>query len=79
MKNFSWRYVIIDDRLPCKKSSNRPYFATCNKLNELWVPLIEKAYAKLHGCYSSLISGLYDDAIDDMTGLASEKIKLHDN
>lgn len=51
-------------------------FAHCNDPNELWVPLIEKAYAKLFGCYEALNSGLIDDALVDMTGLVAEKIKL---
>lgn len=50
-KDFLWRYVIIDERIPVSRSNGRPVFATCKELNELWVPLIEKAYAKLHGCY----------------------------
>mmetsp|Transcript_40465 Transcript_40465/g.38964 ORF Transcript_40465/g.38964 Transcript_40465/m.38964 type:complete len:87 (+) Transcript_40465:635-895(+) len=52
-KDFKWRYVIIDDRLPCNKSTfpRKPYYGTCTNLHELWVPLVEKAYAKLHGCY----------------------------
>jgi len=42
------------------------------------VPMIEKAYAKLHGCYETLISGFLDDALFDMTGFVSEKLNLHD-
>jgi len=38
--------------------------------------MIEKAYAKIHNCYESLISGFIDDGLTDMTGLVSEKIKL---
>ena len=75
-KNFRWVYVITDDRLPCQ--NERPVFGTCKNLNELWVPLIEKAYAKLHGCYQSLISGFIDDALTELTGLVAEKILLHD-
>ena len=38
--------------------------------NEFWVPLIEKAYAKIHNCYEALISGFIDDGLSDMTALA---------
>ena len=42
-------------------------------IEELWVPLIEKAYAKLFGCYQTLISGSIDDGVVDMTGFVCEK------
>jgi hypothetical protein len=74
-KDFKWLYVIIDDRIPCELEG-KPIFGTCKDLNELWVPLIEKAYAKLHGCYQALISGFADDALTDMTGLVAEKLNL---
>lgn len=74
-KNFQWVYVIIDDRLPCE-IDGPPIFGQCKDLNELWVPLIEKAYAKLHGCYQALISGFADDALTDMTGLVAEKVTM---
>lgn len=77
-KNFKWRYVIIDDRIPCYKSNKTPVFARCKNLEELWVPLIEKAYAKLHCCYEALISGYIDDALSDLTGFVAEKLILHD-
>jgi hypothetical protein len=71
-----WRYVIIDDRLPTHKGRHALVFAHCHDRSELWVPLIEKAYAKLFGCYEALNSGLIDDALVDMTGLVAEKTKL---
>ena len=46
-----WRYVIIDDRLPTYKGNKQLVFGKCASADELWVPLLEKAYAKLHGCY----------------------------
>lgn len=41
------------------------------------MPLIEKAYAKLHGCYESLISGFVDDGLAELTGFVAEKLTLH--
>ena len=77
-KHQKWKYVITDLRIPCYKSSRTPVFGTCKDDSELWIPLIEKAFAKLHGNYESLISGGSEDALTDMTGLAAERIKLRD-
>ena len=81
-KNYKWRYVIIDDRLPCLKVNDvsvehpRLIYGKCRNNNEFWVSLIEKAYAKLHGCYEKLNSGFIDDAIQDLTGLNTRRILL---
>lgn len=78
-KEFAWRYVIIDSRLPVFSDSNGNFsyvFAHCADPEELWVPLIEKAYAKLHGCYEALNRGLIDDGLVDLTGLVAEKTSL---
>ena len=48
-------YVVIDDRIPVFASNGNVVFGHCKDPNELWVPLIEKAYAKIHGCYKALI------------------------
>ena len=79
-KNFKWRYVIIDDRIPCIKVIEgvplKPYFGHCRSQNEFWVCLIEKAYAKIHGAYQYLVSGCMEEGIYDMTGLTPSKIFL---
>ena len=51
-----------------RKGSKAFYFASSGTTGETWVPLIEKAYAKLHGNYSHLQGGHECDAIADMTG-----------
>lgn len=70
-----WVPVVIDDWIPCE-SPGKPAFATSRKLNELWVSMVEKAYAKLHGSYEALEGGLVQDALVDLTGGAGEEIDL---
>ena len=48
-KNGEWVAVTVDDYIPCYPDGE-PIFAQCHG-NELWVMLLEKAYAKLHGNY----------------------------
>jgi hypothetical protein len=45
---------------------------------ELWPSLMEKAYAKLHGCYYALDGGNTTEALVDLTGGAGMKMKLAD-
>jgi hypothetical protein len=55
--------VIIDERIPVDHLTRLPVFGACKSPHELWVALIEKAYAKMHGCYENLISGYVDEGI----------------
>lgn len=75
--DFQWRYVHIDDRIPCDRKG-RPIYAHGKDVNETWVMILEKAYAKLHGCYDNLKTGYIDYGLRDLTGGACIKFKWTD-
>ena len=49
-----WKVVTVDDQLPVRSSTQQPghvypVLAECKDGCSAWLPILEKAYAKLHG------------------------------
>ena len=63
----TWIDVVLDDTFPCQKYSKNPIFNTSIS-GELWVMLLEKAWAKVHGGYLNIVAGLTREALGDLTG-----------
>ena len=71
--------VIVDDRIPCKKSGEPAYGHNADR-DEYWVAILEKAYAKLHGSYARIDGehgGNIRDALVDLTGGVPELFFFH--
>ncbi|KAF4997709.1 hypothetical protein FDECE_12016 [Fusarium decemcellulare] len=48
--------------------SDALFFAKCGGADETWLPLLEKAFAKVHGDYEALDGGWAGTAVEDLTG-----------
>uniref|UniRef100_A0A7S0FDJ7 Calpain catalytic domain-containing protein n=1 Tax=Pyrodinium bahamense TaxID=73915 RepID=A0A7S0FDJ7_9DINO len=69
--------VAVDDTLPTQYG--RPAFAKSKtSQEELWVPLLEKAYAKLHGSYDAIEGGHVSEGLVDLTGGIGDAVRLND-
>ncbi|CEM37447.1 unnamed protein product [Vitrella brassicaformis CCMP3155] len=73
-----WREVVIDTKLPfCDElEARRPAFGHCERKEEMWLPLLEKAYAKLYGSYEAITKRQLGDIFVDLTGGSTEIFDL---
>ena len=72
-----WQNVIIDDFFPVKKTEQNPtVYLIFSRSNgpELWVLLLEKAYAKINGGYQNIEAGLCEEALRDLTGAPTQTL-----
>jgi len=67
-----WVTVTIDDRIPCLPWAPQPCFVQVPKAGDVWVMLLEKAFAKFCGTYASLNGGGATWAYQVMTGITRQ-------
>lgn len=60
-----WEDIILDDYFPTYY--NQPAFNS-TKSKELWVMLLEKAWAKVNKGYHNIVGGLIRETLHDLTG-----------
>ena len=68
-----WQTIDLDEYFPY--CNNEPAFSRSVD-QELWVMLLEKAWAKLYGSYRYIQAGFPEEALHDLTGAPINKISL---
>ena len=71
-----FQMVVVDDMIPCLGEDQGPSFSKANG-DELWVLLLEKAYAKIYGTYEKINNGMSGKAINDLTGAPYENLDIN--
>ncbi|XP_063421060.1 calpain-A-like isoform X2 [Mytilus trossulus] len=69
-----WHDTYIDDFLPITDETKIFGAHSATDPNEMWVGLLEKAFAKLYGSYDEITEGLIADSYLNLTGGVAERI-----
>lgn len=82
-----WRSILIDDLQPTSQlfqgylDGTTAYYSQGGNLcylqgarRQIWVPLVEKAAAKLYGCWAALKGGTVGEAMAMFTGFPTQRI-----
>ena len=70
-----WVQIIVDDFVPCY--ADQPVFSN-SKGKDLWVMLVEKAWAKIHRSYLNIEGGFSDEVLHELTGAPTEFVRTKD-
>ena len=68
-----WQIVIVDDYFPVESNNVKKLKFTQPNGRELWVLLLEKAWAKVNGGYRNIIRGFENEALNALTSFPCER------
>ena len=75
--NGNKKLVLIDDYLPCVGTGFKQFAMSKSEENEIWVALIEKAWAKVNGNYIRIgCGGSPNEVFDVLTEAYSEEVAI---
>ena len=75
--NGVWELVLVDDYFPYVGSSFKQFAFASSQGNELWVSILEKAWAKINGCYAKIgCGGSPHEVFDVLTEAYSEQVSV---
>jgi len=78
--NGVWELVLVDDYFPYVGYGFKQFAFASSQGNELWVALMEKAWAKVNGCYAKIgCGGLPHEVFDVLTEAYSEQTSVSQN
>ncbi|KAI8827572.1 hypothetical protein BJ741DRAFT_671028 [Chytriomyces cf. hyalinus JEL632] len=70
-----WRVYRVDNYFALQDPASGPQLQFAKSTyKQLWVPVLEKAYAKAHSSYKSISGGQIAEALFDLTGFPTESI-----
>lgn len=70
--------VVVDDLFPFNTAKNDWAFSRTSAGKEIWVLLLEKAWAKVFGSYQRIEGGTCDEALHPLTGCPTKNF-IHDD
>jgi hypothetical protein len=73
-----WGSITVDDYVPWSEEGDRPAFSQPKAQAEMWVPLLEKAWAKSMGGYFAIEGGDPGAMLTTLTGFPSSYYELSD-
>ena len=75
--NGVWELVLVDDYFPYVGSGFKQFAFASSQGNEIWVSIMEKAWAKINGCYAKIgCGGSPHEVFDVLTECYSEQVSV---